>query len=68
MMRRMPIFELRKFNQKRVALVEADNVESIFLDERNDRLVLVTIDGKDYRFDSLEYYMGNELDGPEYNI
>lgn len=46
-------FELRTFSARRVAIVDADNVETIF--DQNGRLILVTKDGKEYKFDHLEY-------------
>jgi hypothetical protein len=54
----MPKFELRTNSAKHVAFVEADNIESVF--EMNGRLILVTIDGKEYRFDHMEYVVQQE--------
>lgn len=64
----MPIFELRTISGRRVAFVPADNIESIFSDVKGDRLILVTIDGKEYKFDHLEIHMCRALDEPEYII
>jgi hypothetical protein len=62
----MPVYELRSVSAKRVAKVQADNLESVFIER--GRLVVVTIDGKAYHADSLEYMMGKDYELPEYSI
>lgn len=51
-------FELRTSSARRVAFVDADNIESVF--EMNGRLILITKDGKEFKFDHMEYVLEQE--------
>jgi hypothetical protein len=63
----IPQFELRRYTGRRVGIIAADNLESVFV--IHGRLKVVTIDAKEYTCDSLEYMMTKPFDKqPEYSI